>query len=171
MLSTQLADISHPLCASLPSRSDSELTQSEDQNHVQVPRDSVPETNGQGDATQRLSPSPAGARHQMNGGANTPTEARAPPSRLPEHDSRTGVPHRPQQPNGWGSYGAPGSPAYPLHAQQQQEAQRPESVVLRRSIAPRTDPEKQAQRKSSMTQLQQWVNQRRGLSAQEDLRR
>lgn len=157
-------------CASLHSRSDSELTQSEEQNPIQVPRDPVPEANGQANATQRLSPSPAVARHQMNGDANTTTEARAPPSRLPEHDGRAGVPHRPQQPNGWGSYGMPGSPAYPLHAQQQ-EGQRPESVVLRRSIAPRTDPEKQAQRKSSMTQLQQWVNQRRGLSAQEDLRR
>ncbi|XP_041946874.1 pleckstrin homology domain-containing family A member 6 isoform X3 [Alosa sapidissima] len=146
-----------------PSRSDSELTPSEEQNYIQSPREPVPETNGQAVATQRLSPSPAGARHQMNGGHNAdPTaEARAPPNRPP---------HRPQQPNGWGNYGTPGSPAYPPQAQQQQEGQRPESVVLRRSIAPRSAPEKMAQRKSSMTQLQQWVNQRRGMATQEDLR-
>ncbi|XP_062402293.1 pleckstrin homology domain-containing family A member 6 isoform X3 [Sardina pilchardus] len=166
-----------------PSRSDSELTQSEEQNYIQSPREPVPETNGQAVATQRLSPSPAGARrHQMNGGhgadlTTTPTtaEARAPPSRPPEHDVRSAGPHRPQQPNGWGNYGTPGSPAYPPQQQQhqqqhQQEGQRPESVVLRRSIAPRSAPEKMAQRKSSMTQLQQWVNQRRGMPTPEDLR-
>ncbi|CAL8335706.1 unnamed protein product [Merluccius merluccius] len=36
-----------------------------------------------------------------------------------------------------------------------------ENAVLRRGFVPRTDPERLAQRKSSMTQLQRWVNQRR----------
>ncbi|KAG5835425.1 hypothetical protein ANANG_G00243840 [Anguilla anguilla] len=45
-----------------------------------------------------------------------------------------------------------------------------ENVVLRRGFVPRTQPERLAQRKSSMTQLQQWVNQRRGPGMQDDLR-
>lgn len=47
--------------------------------------------------------------------------------------------------------------------------EQPENVVLRRGFVPRTNPERQAQRKSSMTQLQQWVNQRRVIAVQEDL--
>lgn len=46
-----------------------------------------------------------------------------------------------------------------------------ENVVLRRGFVPRTAPERVAQRKSSMAQLQQWVNQRRGMASQEDLHR
>ena len=49
--------------------------------------------------------------------------------------------------------------------------EQPENVVLRRGFVPRTNPERQAQRKSSMTQLQQWVNQRRVIAVQEDLNR
>lgn len=41
--------------------------------------------------------------------------------------------------------------------------------MLRRGFAPRTAPERVAQRKSSMAQLQQWVNQRRGMASQEDI--
>ncbi|CAJ1050769.1 pleckstrin homology domain-containing family A member 6 isoform X7 [Xyrichtys novacula] len=44
-----------------------------------------------------------------------------------------------------------------------------ENMILRRGFVPRTAPEKVAQRKSSMAQLQQWVNQRRGVASQEDL--
>uniref|UniRef100_A0A8C8HTG8 PH domain-containing protein n=1 Tax=Oncorhynchus tshawytscha TaxID=74940 RepID=A0A8C8HTG8_ONCTS len=47
--------------------------------------------------------------------------------------------------------------------------EQPENVVLRRGFVPRTNPERQAQRKSSMTQLQQWVNQRRVMAVQEDM--
>lgn len=46
-----------------------------------------------------------------------------------------------------------------------------ENVVLRRGFIPRTAPERVAQRKSSMAQLQQWVNQRRGMASQEDINR
>lgn len=166
-------------CVSLNSRSESEHTPSEEQNHIPIPRDPAPETNGESNTTQThiSSSSPSATRHQMNGDAGAP-DPRAPPSgviggsssRPPqEHDGRgPGGPHRPQQPNGWGNYGPPASPAYP-HAQQ--GAQRQENAMLRRSIAAHSAPERLAQRKSSMTQLQQWVNQRRGLANQEDLRR
>ncbi|XP_069732157.1 pleckstrin homology domain-containing family A member 6 isoform X3 [Phaenicophaeus curvirostris] len=70
---------------------------------------------------------------------------------------------RPPQPNGW-SYSSPsrpGSTAYPPPDG--------ESASHRRGFAPRTNPEKIAQRKSSMTQLQQWVNSRRGAVPPEEL--
>ncbi|XP_061146424.1 pleckstrin homology domain-containing family A member 6 isoform X5 [Syngnathus typhle] len=43
------------------------------------------------------------------------------------------------------------------------------NVVLRRGFVPRTGPERVAQRKSSMAQLQHWVNQRRVMVSQEDI--
>ncbi|XP_029357047.1 pleckstrin homology domain-containing family A member 6 isoform X2 [Echeneis naucrates] len=52
-------------------------------------------------------------------------------------------------------------------AQHQKEQQ--DNVVLRRGFVPRTAPERVAQRKSSMAQLQQWVNQRRGMASQDDI--
>uniref|UniRef100_A0A8C8SDZ2 Pleckstrin homology domain containing A6 n=1 Tax=Pelusios castaneus TaxID=367368 RepID=A0A8C8SDZ2_9SAUR len=71
---------------------------------------------------------------------------------------------RSKQPNGWqySSPSRPGSTAYP--------PQDGENVVHRRGFVPRTNPEKIAQRKSSMTQLQQWVNLRRGAAPVEELR-
>uniref|UniRef100_A0A7N6A755 PH domain-containing protein n=1 Tax=Anabas testudineus TaxID=64144 RepID=A0A7N6A755_ANATE len=95
-------------------------------------------------------------------------------------------------PNGWGNYSPPNTMAHnsngkpppsrsnsghcpalgyleanvgPLHDPREQE----ENMVLRRGFVPRTAPERVAQRKSSMAQLQQWVNQRRGLASQEDI--
>uniref|UniRef100_A0A8C9P113 Pleckstrin homology domain containing A6 n=1 Tax=Spermophilus dauricus TaxID=99837 RepID=A0A8C9P113_SPEDA len=56
----------------------------------------------------------------------------------------------------------PGSTAFP--------PQDGESGGHRRSFPPRTNPDKIAQRKSSMNQLQQWVNLRRGVQPPEDLR-
>ncbi|XP_019734995.1 pleckstrin homology domain-containing family A member 6 isoform X17 [Hippocampus comes] len=44
-----------------------------------------------------------------------------------------------------------------------------QNVVLRRGFVPRTAPERVAQRKSSMAQLQHWVNQRRVMVSQEDM--
>ncbi|XP_077429187.1 pleckstrin homology domain-containing family A member 6 isoform X11 [Vanacampus margaritifer] len=44
-----------------------------------------------------------------------------------------------------------------------------QNVVLRRGFVPRTAPERVAQRKSSMAQLQHWVNQRRVMVSQEDI--
>ncbi|XP_070966796.1 pleckstrin homology domain-containing family A member 6 isoform X4 [Oncorhynchus clarkii lewisi] len=92
-----------------------------------------------------------------------------------------GAPHH--QPNGWGNYGPPnhgnGPPqgnGRPPQAppdggmrEGREVREQPENVVLRRGFVPRTNPERQAQRKSSMTQLQQWVNQRRVIAVQEDL--
>ncbi|KAM4645881.1 pleckstrin homology domain-containing family A member 6 isoform 1-T1 [Amazona ochrocephala] len=91
----------------------------------------------------------------------------------PEMPSEPGSPYpeaprvpaeRPQQPNGWlyPSPSRPGSTAFPPGDG--------DSAAPRRSIAPRTNPEKLVQRKSSMTQLQQWVNSRRGAVPPEELR-
>uniref|UniRef100_A0A8B9FL45 Pleckstrin homology domain containing A6 n=1 Tax=Amazona collaria TaxID=241587 RepID=A0A8B9FL45_9PSIT len=91
----------------------------------------------------------------------------------PEMPSEPGSPYpeaprvpaeRPQQPNGWlyPSPSRPGSTAFPPGDG--------DSAAPRRNIAPRTNPEKLAQRKSSMTQLQQWVNSRRGAVPPEELR-
>ncbi|XP_070758406.1 pleckstrin homology domain-containing family A member 6 [Enoplosus armatus] len=102
------------------------------------------------------------------------------------------APHPNHHPNGWGNYGprntmphnsnskpppprshsahrAPqghpeGGPG-PSHDPREEQ----ENVVLRRGFVPRTAPERVAQRKSSMAQLQQWVNQRRGMTSQEDI--
>ncbi|XP_067444631.1 pleckstrin homology domain-containing family A member 6 isoform X3 [Thunnus thynnus] len=95
-------------------------------------------------------------------------------------------------PNGWGNYGPPNTMPHnsnsqpppsrshsghhapqghpeggvgPAHDPKEQQ----ENVVLRRGFVPRTTPERVAQRKSSMAQLQQWVNQRRGMASQEDI--
>uniref|UniRef100_A0A672RSE8 Pleckstrin homology domain containing A6 n=1 Tax=Sinocyclocheilus grahami TaxID=75366 RepID=A0A672RSE8_SINGR len=70
----------------------------------------------------------------------------------------------PHHPNGWGSYGPPNGSRY-----QSQENVRDmrepdeENIMMQRGFVPRTVPERLAQRKSSMTQLQQWVNQRRSM--------
>ncbi|XP_061218904.1 pleckstrin homology domain-containing family A member 6 isoform X5 [Neopsephotus bourkii] len=91
----------------------------------------------------------------------------------PEMPSEPGSPYpegprvpaeRPPQPNGWlyPSPSRPGSTAFPPGDG--------DSAAPRRSIAPRTNHEKLAQRKSSMTQLQQWVNSRRGAVPPEELR-
>ncbi|XP_076012982.1 pleckstrin homology domain-containing family A member 6 [Genypterus blacodes] len=94
------------------------------------------------------------------------------------------------QTNGWSNYGPqntlstdsnlPSSRSHsrnPTHQEHPERGVGPpylstkpqENVVLRRGFVPRTAPEKMAQRKSSMVQLQQWVNQRRGMASQEDI--
>uniref|UniRef100_A0A8C4EG82 Pleckstrin homology domain containing, family A member 6 n=1 Tax=Dicentrarchus labrax TaxID=13489 RepID=A0A8C4EG82_DICLA len=74
------------------------------------------------------------------------------------------TPHSDYHPNGCSNYG-PRKIGGPSHVPQEQQ----ENVVLRRGFVPRTAPERVAQRKSSMAQLQQWVNQRRGMASQEDI--
>ncbi|XP_026884340.2 pleckstrin homology domain-containing family A member 6 isoform X3 [Electrophorus electricus] len=111
-------------------------------------------------------------KHGVNG-ARTSTPTTPLP---PDSDSRTrerlGLP--PQHPNGWGSYGVPNGPSYTsqetVREVREVQPESQENTVLRRGFVPRTAPERLAQRKSSMTQLQQWVNQRRGVATQEDLR-
>ncbi|NXI94412.1 PKHA6 protein, partial [Psophia crepitans] len=94
-------------------------------------------------------------------GQEMPSE---PGSPYPEAPRVPASVERPPQPNGWpySSPSRPGSTAYPPPDG--------ESVAHRRGFAPRTNPEKIAQRKSSMTQLQQWVNSRRGTVPPEELR-
>ncbi|KAG7281587.1 hypothetical protein CRUP_010062 [Coryphaenoides rupestris] len=107
----------------------------------------------------------------------------------PGSGPRTPCPRPVQQSNGW-SHGGPPPPnghAHPhatrppaprAHVNERRPPQGPreggasqapsldpreqqENAVLRRGFVPRSDPERLAQRKSSMTQLQRWVNQRR----------
>ncbi|XP_021232922.1 pleckstrin homology domain-containing family A member 6 isoform X1 [Numida meleagris] len=94
-------------------------------------------------------------------GQDVPSEPGSPYPEAPRVPAST---ERPPQPNGWpyASPSRPGSTAYPPPDG--------ESAAHRRSFAPRTNPEKIAQRKSSMTQLQQWVNLRRGNVPPEELR-
>lgn len=111
-------------------------------------------------------------KHEPNGVESRDTTPSTPVT--PNIEGRMGekgglVPHHP---NGWGNYGPPNGSRY-----QSQENVRDlrepheENVVMRRGFVPRTAPERLAQRKSSMTQLQQWVNQRRAMVPQDDGRR
>ncbi|XP_068455071.1 pleckstrin homology domain-containing family A member 6 isoform X3 [Clinocottus analis] len=98
--------------------------------------------------------------------------------------------HLSHHPNGWDDSGsrntmlhdrnskAPPSRSHSQHCAPQGHPEggvgpahdpREDNVVLRRGFVPRTAPERLAQRKTSMAQLQQWVNQRRGMSSQEDI--
>ncbi|XP_047195222.1 pleckstrin homology domain-containing family A member 6 isoform X3 [Hippoglossus stenolepis] len=102
------------------------------------------------------------------------------------------APHLIHHPNGWGSFcpanimSHNGNNKHPLsrrnsghrashgHSESvvgplQDPREQQENVVLRRGFVPRTVPERVAQRKSSMAQLQQWVNQRRGMVSQDDI--
>ncbi|XP_048029563.1 pleckstrin homology domain-containing family A member 6 isoform X2 [Megalobrama amblycephala] len=108
-------------------------------------------------------------KHEPNGVETRDTTPSTPVT--PNIEGRMGekgglVPHHP---NGWGNYGPPNGSRY-----QSQENVRDmrepheENVVMRRGFVPRTAPERLAQRKSSMTQLQQWVNQRRAMVPHDD---
>lgn len=74
-------------------------------------------------------------------------------------------------PNGWGNYGSGYPSQENIREVREVQPEPQENMVLRRGFVPRTGPERMAQRKSSMTQLQQWVNQRRSIMPQEDLQR
>ncbi|XP_037680905.1 pleckstrin homology domain-containing family A member 6 isoform X2 [Choloepus didactylus] len=101
---------------------------------------------------------------KANGVQAGPEPASEPGSPYPEGPRVPGGGERASQPNGWqySSPSRPGSTAFP--------PQDGESGGHRRSFPPRTNPDKIAQRKSSMNQLQQWVNLRRGVPPPEDLR-
>ncbi|XP_004392867.1 PREDICTED: pleckstrin homology domain-containing family A member 6 isoform X2 [Odobenus rosmarus divergens] len=101
---------------------------------------------------------------KANGIQAGPEPASEPGSPYPEGPRVPGGGDRPAQPNGWqyGSPSRPGSTAFP--------PQDSESGGHQRSFPPRADPDKIAQRKSSMNQLQQWVNLRRGVPPPDDLR-
>lgn len=101
---------------------------------------------------------------KANGLPSGPETASEPGSPYPDGPRVPGGGEHPAQPNGWqySSPSRPGSTAFPPHDG--------DSGGQRRSFPPRTDPDKIAQRKSSMNQLQQWVNLRRGVPPPEDLR-
>ncbi|XP_032368358.1 pleckstrin homology domain-containing family A member 6 isoform X4 [Etheostoma spectabile] len=102
------------------------------------------------------------------------------------------APHPSQHPNGWSNHGTRNAAPHNSNSQaplsrshsgrrtpqghleggvglMRDPREQQENVVLRRGFVPRTAPERVAQRKSSMAQLQHWVNQRRGMASQEDL--
>ncbi|XP_050003582.1 pleckstrin homology domain-containing family A member 6 isoform X11 [Alexandromys fortis] len=101
---------------------------------------------------------------KANGLPSGPEPASEPGSPYPDGPRVPGGGEPPSQPNGWqyNSPSRPGSTAFPPHDG--------DTGGNRRSFPPRTDPDKIAQRKSSMNQLQQWVNLRRGVPPPEDLR-
>ncbi|KAG9352794.1 hypothetical protein JZ751_017370 [Albula glossodonta] len=148
----------------------------EDWNIIMVAKGPEPHSRGEGDG-QRTEPREV--KHEVNG---VDTKETATPSTPmgPGSDCRGGDRGedggggggggRTPQPNGWANHSAP-QPSGFQGQDPPREAREPhENVVLRRGFVPRTQPERMAQRKSSMTQLQQWVNQRRGMNVQEDLR-
>lgn len=101
---------------------------------------------------------------KANGLPSGPETASEPGSPYPDGPRVPGGGEQLAQPNGWqySSPSRPGSTAFPPHDG--------DTGGHRRSFPPRTDPDKIAQRKSSMNQLQQWVNLRRGVPPPEDLR-
>ncbi|KAK2821347.1 hypothetical protein Q7C36_020690 [Tachysurus vachellii] len=152
-----------------PIRKTSESISTEEQNHIPVTPAPEPKscTEDEDSRTEQHEPEKRG----VNGVERRVIPASTTPVST-DMDSRLGergcLP--PHHPNGWSNYGS-GYPSQEnireLH-EVQPEAQ--ENMVLRRGFVPRTGPERMAQRKSSMTQLQQWVNQRRSMLPQEDLR-
>ncbi|XP_061043433.1 pleckstrin homology domain-containing family A member 6 isoform X4 [Eubalaena glacialis] len=147
--------------------------------HHQPPQNSLPKpepeakTRGEGDGrgcekVERRPERPEVKSEPLvkaNGVHAGPEPASDPGSPYPEGPRVPGGGERPTQPNGWqySSPSRPGSTAFP--------PQDSESGGHRQSFPPRANPDKIAQRKSSMNQLQQWVNLRRGVPPPEDLRR
>ncbi|XP_061075709.1 pleckstrin homology domain-containing family A member 6 isoform X1 [Conger conger] len=154
-------------------RNDSENIPPSGQNNGMVAKGAEPVSRGEADG-QRTEP--LEVKREVNGvvAPETATPPTPPPSTAPPSDCRDGGDRGPTpQPNGWANHGSapPGPPQEPQEPQEPQVGREGrEHVVLRRGFVPRTQPERQAQRKSSMTQLQQWVNQRRAVGLQEDLR-
>lgn len=146
--------------------------------HQQLPHNSLPKpepeakTRGEGDGrgcekAERRPERPEVKKEPLvkaNGLPAGPEPASEPGSPYPEGPRVPGGGEQPAQPNGWQyhSPSRPGSTAFP--------PQDGETGGHRRSFPPRTNPDKIAQRKSSMNQLQQWVNLRRGVPPPEDLR-
>nr|XP_055224973.1 pleckstrin homology domain-containing family A member 6 isoform X6 [Gorilla gorilla gorilla] len=146
--------------------------------HQQPPHNSLPKpepeakTRGEGDGrgcekAERRPERPEVKKEPLmkaNGLPAGPEPASEPGSPYPEGPRVPGGGEQPVQPNGW-QYHSPSRPrstAFP--------SQDGETGGHRRSFPPRTNPDKIAQRKSSMNQLQQWVNLRRGVPPPEDLR-
>nr|XP_058900866.1 pleckstrin homology domain-containing family A member 6 isoform X15 [Kogia breviceps] len=146
--------------------------------HHQPPQNSLPKpepeakTRGEGDGrgcekVERRPERPEVKSEPLakaNGVHAGPEPASDPGSPYPEGPRVPGGGERPTQPNGW-QYSSPSRPESTAFPPQDSE-----SGGHRRSFPPRANPDKIAQRKSSMNQLQQWVNLRRGVPPPEDLR-
>ncbi|KAM6166058.1 pleckstrin homology domain-containing family A member 6 isoform 2-T2 [Erethizon dorsatum] len=146
--------------------------------HHQPPHNSLPKpeleakTRGEGDGrgcekAERKPERPEVKKEPLvkaNGIPAGPEPGSEPGSPYPEGPRVPGGGEQPAQPNGWqySSPSRPGSTAFP--------PQDGDNAGHRRSFPPRNNPDKIAQRKSSMNQLQQWVNLRRGVPPPEDLR-
>ncbi|XP_051677147.1 pleckstrin homology domain-containing family A member 6 isoform X16 [Oryctolagus cuniculus] len=141
--------------------------------HQQPPHNSLPKpepeakTRGEGDGRgcEKAERRPEVKKESLGKAGGIPAEPGSEPgSPYPEGPRVPGGGEPLAQPNGWqySSPSRPGSTAFP--------PQDGDSGGLRRSFQPRTNPDKIAQRKSSMSQLQQWVNLRRGAPPPEDLR-
>ncbi|XP_060034639.1 pleckstrin homology domain-containing family A member 6 isoform X19 [Erinaceus europaeus] len=102
---------------------------------------------------------------KANGIPAGPEPASEPGSPYPEGPRGPGGGERPAQPNGW-QYSSPSRPASTAFPPQDGDS----VGGHRQSFPPRANPDKIAQRKSSMNQLQQWVNLRRGVPPPDDLR-
>ncbi|XP_015198091.2 pleckstrin homology domain-containing family A member 6 isoform X5 [Lepisosteus oculatus] len=144
-------------------RNNSENIPPAGENNAMVTKGVEPYQRGEGDGRGAESRDPS--KREVNGVVAAETVTPTTPL-TPDLDGRGRGEKRAAQPNGWGNYRKPDSSAF--HPQEPREP--PENNVVRRGFVPRTQPERLAQRKSSMSQLQQWVNLRRGLSAQEELR-
>uniref|UniRef100_A0AAY4E115 PH domain-containing protein n=1 Tax=Denticeps clupeoides TaxID=299321 RepID=A0AAY4E115_9TELE len=157
-------------------RSNSEQGPSEEQYHIIVSKTADPHPYAEGEGGPGPTEIKDNGQHQVNGVMEDRETARTTPHLPPETNGRVGG-DKGHRPNGWGSYTPSSTPAYPSHPDTPREVREvrevppepQENVVLRRGFVPRTAPERMAQRKSSMSQLQQWVNQRRGVAAQEDM--
>ncbi|XP_050618399.1 pleckstrin homology domain-containing family A member 6 isoform X10 [Macaca thibetana thibetana] len=146
--------------------------------HQQPPHNSLPKpepeakTRGEGDGrgcekAERRPERPEVKKEPLvktNGLPAGPEPASEPGSPYPEGPRVPGGGEQPAQPNGW-QYHSPSRPGSTAFLPQDGE-----TGGHRRSFPPRTNPDKIAQRKSSMNQLQQWVNLRRGVPPPEDLR-
>ncbi|XP_054419417.1 pleckstrin homology domain-containing family A member 6 isoform X1 [Pteronotus mesoamericanus] len=146
--------------------------------HQQPPHNSLPKpepeakTRGEGDGRgcEKAERRPERPEVQgeplvkVNGIQAGPEPASEPGSPYPEGPRVPGGREQPTQPNGWqySSPSRPGSTAFP--------PQDSGSGGHRPSFSQHANPDKIAQRKSSMNQLQQWVNLRRGVPPPEDLR-
>ncbi|XP_063274581.1 pleckstrin homology domain-containing family A member 6 [Prinia subflava] len=134
--------------------------------HAKAEPDAKTRGEGDGRGAEKTERKPPDAKKEplakANGlaGQEPPSE---PGSPYPEGSRGPAGAERPAQPNGWPypSPSRPGSTAFPPAG---------DGDPQRRGVAPRSHPEKVAQRKSSMTQLQQWVNSRRAAGAPEELR-
>ncbi|KAF5891458.1 pleckstrin homology domain-containing family A member 6 isoform X8, partial [Clarias magur] len=152
-----------------PTRKTSDSTPTEEHNHVPVTQgteiNSCPEDeNSRTEQHEPVKRGVNGVDRKEIPGSTTPVS-----TDMDSRQGERGCPP-PHHPNGWGNYGSRYPSQENIREVREVQPETQENMVLRRGFVPRTGPERMAQRKSSMTQLQQWVNQRRGMMPQEDLR-